>query len=308
MMQEALWQDRLYVETATIIMGFLFIMGALLFYMKMKNPKWITAWLSLKSWVFAAPFVFIFAGLPEPWPFIGTILASVFGAKTFYRMTGMYHRTWFVLVTYGLIWVQGYLIYENYDRFFNILPMAFFMILALVPIVKNTSTQMIQFLAITLMSFIFFGWSFLHVGRMLSWEHGIYFVLYLFILSEINETAYFAGGRLFGRYKMLQNISSRFTIEGFLFSIVMTLLVAWGLRRMLPDRSEIYWVTAALSIALIGRVGSLLMSGIRRDLGIKESSVFIIGRDDILGRIDKIMFAAPVIFYAFLFIRGEISL
>jgi phosphatidate cytidylyltransferase len=308
MMQAALWQDKLYVETVTIVMGFLFVMGAALFYMKTLNPKWLTAWLSLKSWVFASPFVFIFAGLPDPWPFIGTVLAAVFGVKTFYRMTGMYHRTWFVVVTYGLIWAQGYLVYKDYDRFFNIMPMAFFLILSLVPILKNNSTQMIQFLALTLMSFILFGWSFLHVGRMIVWDNGIYIVIYLFILSEINETAYFAGGRMFGRHKMLQNISSRFTVEGFIFSIVITTLVAWGLRRMLPERTEIYWLTATFAIAVVGRVGSLLMSGIRRDLGVKESSVFIIGRDDILGRIDKITFAAPVIFYAYLFIQGRITL
>lgn len=308
MIEAGLWNDKLYVETVSIITAFLVVMGALLFYMKMKNPKWITAWLSLKSWVFATPFVFLFAGLPEPWPFIGTILAAVFGAKTFYRMTGMYHRTWFVLVTYALIWVQGYLVYNDYDRFFNILPMAFFLILTLVPIIKNSSTQMIQFLALSLMSFIFFGWSFLHVGRMVVWDQGIYLIIYLFILSEINETAYFAGGRIFGRHKMLQNISSRFTVEGFIFSVLITVLIGWGLRRMLPDRSEVYWLTASLAIAVIGRVGSLLMSGIRRDLGVKESSVFIIGRDDILGRIDKIMFAAPVIFYVYQFLQGRVAL
>lgn len=301
MIQSALWQDQLYVETVTIIMAFLFIMGAVLFYMKMNNPKWITAWLSLKSWVFATPFVFVFAGLPAPWPFIGTVIASIFGAKTFYRMTGMFHRTWFVFTTYGLIITQGYLVYNDYDRFFNILPMAFFLALCLVPILKNSSAQMIQFLALSLMSFVFFGWSFLHVGRMIAWEHGIYIVIYLFILSEINETAYFAAGRTFGQRKLLQNISSRFTVEGFIFSVLITTLAAWGLRRMLPDRSEIYWLTAAFAIAFAGRVGSLLMSGIRRDLGVKESSVFIIGRDDILGRIDKIMFAAPVIFYTYNF-------
>ncbi len=307
-MQAALWQDELYVKTVTIVMGFLFVMGALLFYMKTKNPKWITAWLSLKSWVFASPFVFVFAGLPAPLPFVGTVFAAVFGAKTFYRMTGMYHRTWFVMTTYCLIFAQGWLLYKDYDRFFNILPMAFFLILTLVPIIKNTATQMIQFLALSLMSFIFFGWSFLHVGRIIMWDQGIYLIIYLFILSEINETAYFAGGRTFGRHKMLQNISSRFTIEGFIFSILITAAVAFGLRSMLPARTELYWLTATFAIAVVGRVGSLLMSGIRRDLGVKESSVFIIGRDDILGRIDKIMFAAPFIFYAFQFLQGHISL
>ncbi len=306
MIHETLWENKLYVETAVLVMTFLFVTGSVLFYMKFRNPKWITAWLSVKSWVFATPFVFFFAGLPSPWPFIGVILAATFGAKTFYRMTGMYHRSWFVFITYALIWAQGYLLYENYDRFFNIMPMAFFFGLAMVPIARNAVSQMIQYIALSLMSFIFFGWGFLHVGRILMWDQGIFIVMYLFILSEVNETALFTGNRLVGRIKPLSNISSRFTLEGFLISVIFTLVAAWGMRQMLPIRTEIYWATAAFAISLVGRVGSLLMSAIRRDLGIKESGVFIIGRDDILARIDKMMFAAPVIFYAFQFFEGRL--
>lgn len=306
MIHETLWENKLYIETASIIMAFLFIAGAVLFTMKFRNPKWITAWLSIKSWVFATPFVFFFAGLPAPWPFVGLILAATFGAKTFYRMTGMYHRSWFVFITYALIWAQGYLIYKDYDRFFNIMPMAFFFGLALVPIGRNAVSQMIQYIALSLMSFIFFGWGFLHLARMITWDQGIFIVMYCFILSEVNETALFTGNRLFGRIKPLTNISGRFTLEGFLFSVAITILAAWGLRHMLPEQTEIYWATAALAVSVVGRVGSLLMSAIRRDLGIKESGVFIIGRDDILARIDKMMFAAPVIFYAFLLFQGKL--
>lgn len=306
---ETLWQNKLYIETASLVILFLIAVGILVFTMKIRNPKWIGAWASLKSWFVAAPLVFVFAGLPAPWPFVGTIFASIYGAKTFYRMTGMYHRSWFIWASYFFIFFQGYLIYRGYDRFFNIMPMLFFVSLALIPILRNATERMIQYTALSLMSFIFFGWSLMHLGRILMWQQGIFVVIYLFILSEFNETALYMSNKLIGRTKPLSNISSRFTLEGFLVSGILTLLLAWGLRRILPDtRDEFYWAAAGLAIIFLGRLGSLLMSVIRRDLGIKEAGVFIIGRDDILARVDKIMFVAPAVFYAYELYTGRMSI
>jgi len=79
--------------------------------------------------------------------------------------------------------------------------------------------------------------------------------------------------------------------------------VAWGFRHLLPDRSEKFWVAAGLIAAIAGRFGGLLMSVIRRDLGIKNTGVFIIGRDDILARTDKLIFVGPLYFYVYLFLQ-----
>jgi len=306
--EQALWQHPYYIQTATGIVIFFFLFGGLAYYMQTKNPKWIGVWASIKSWVITSPFVFFVAALPSPWPLIFICFAAVAGAKTFFRMTGMYHRSWFVWLTYFFIGLQGYSIYYGYDRFFNIMPMIFFAGTALVPLLRNSHTHMIQYMALALINFIFMGWGFMHLGRIVLWEGGALIALYLVVLFEFCETANYAINHAIGKTKPLTNITSRFSLEAFFTSMLLTLILAWGLRHMLPDRSEPYWIMAGLTVAIVGRLGGLVLSVIRRDLNIKESGIFIIGRDDILSRIDKAIFAAPVFYFAYLIIAGVLTL
>lgn len=303
----ALWKNHFYVQTVSAVVVFFFIVGAVAFFLQKKDPKWIGVWASIKSWVVTSPLVFFFAALPSPWPLIFIVLVAISGAKTFFRMTGMYHRSWFVWLTYVFIGIQGYLIYKGHDLFFNIMPMIFLACTALIPILRNSYSHMIQYIALSLINFIIVGWGFMHLGRIVLWPGGPLIVLYLIILFEFCESANYAITRTFGKTKPINNITTRFSLEGFLGSLVFTILLAWGLRHMLPDRSEIYWLTAGLVVSIFGRLGGLTLSTIRRDLNIKESGIFIIGRDDILARIDKPMFAAPIFYYAFLILQGALT-
>lgn len=303
-----LWENRIYVQTVTSVLAFFFIFGGLAYFLQRRDPRWIGVWAGIKSWVFTSPLVFFFAALPEPWPLLFILATAILGAKTFFRMTGMYHRSWFVWLTYIFICIQGYSIYRGHDRFFNTMPMLFLAFACLVPIVRNSYTHMIQYIALSLINFIIMGWGFMHLGRIVLWEGGPLIALYLMILFEFCEASNYSINRSFGHTKPISNITTRFSLEGFLGSIFLTTLLAWGLRGMLPDRSEPYWIAAGLTVSIVGRLGGLTLSTIRRDLNVKESGTFIIGRDDILTRIDKPIFAAPVFYFVFLILQGVIRL
>ena len=304
MIDGGLWENDIYVRTVTSVLGFLFTVGAFIFYMQKRNPKWIAAWASVKSWIIVAPILFIAAGLKMPYPYLLLVIACVSGTKAFFRMTGMYHRSWFVWVTYIAIFIQAYLVYEGHDRYYNLTPMIFLCAICLIPVLRNSSSRMIQYCALSLMSFIFFGWGLLHLGRIITWESGLLLALHIAILSEFSESFLHIGSRIMGRTRPLGNITNRFSVEGYLFSIIMTLLLAWVLRSLLPERSEPYWLVSGLSVCLLGRLGSLTISFIKRDLGVKDSGLFIFGRDDLLARLDRLMFVSPAVYYAYLYLGG----
>jgi phosphatidate cytidylyltransferase len=75
------------------------------------------------------------------------------------------------------------------------------------------------------------------------------------------------------------------------------------MRHLLPDRSERFWVAAGLVAAIFGRMGDLIINVIRRDLGIKNTGIFIIGRDGVLTRVDKLIFVGPMFFYLYIFLQ-----
>ena len=296
-MTHLLLSSPMYQETAALVIGFLFVMGVAFYPFRDNSTHSLAAWAGLKSWIFFGPFLFILAGFSYPWPIFLLGLFGISACKGFFQMTGMYHRSWFVWVTYFFVAASTYMIYQRDTTYYDMMPMLFLGTLSLIPIVRNSSKRMIQYIALSLMGFVFFGWSFLHLGRMLLWEKGVFIVVYVFILAEIADNASVIGSLLLGKHKVASLISTRTTYEGLLFSVALTTLAAWGLRHLLPIRTEPYWLAAGLATSIVGVFGDLFLCTIRRDLGIKSSGLFIIGRGDIIDRMDKLIFIAPVLYY-----------
>ncbi len=302
----ALYSDPLYQQTAAIILGVIATLGLVLFFFRKKNPHLVAAWSSLKSWFFAAPILILMLGLPYPWTLAFLTLVAILSSKTFFQMTGMYHRSWFVILTYFFIIFLGVVLYRGYWDLYNVTPMIFLAMLVLIPLIRNSATHMIQYMALSLMAFCLFGWSFMHLGALLKMEKGAFVVMYLYLLTEVADNTSIAASRLVGRLRPFSKISSRFTLEGMIIAIIVTLAAAFAMRHLLPDRSEQYWIAAGLIAAVFGRFGDLFLSVLRRDLGLKNTGLFILGRGDILHRVDKLTFVGPMYYYVFIWLIERI--
>lgn len=298
-----LWQNPRYVETAGLVIGGLIALTILVFFLKRKGPPYTSAWASLISWLYVAPLLFIAFAVPRPWPLIFITIMGVLSAKSFFQLVGMYHRSWFVWITYIFIFGLGYLIETGQTEHYNVTPMIFLAAILLVPLVRNSATHMIQYIALSLLAFIFWGWSYMHMGRLLMFEHGELMVLYLYLLTEVSENASWACSKLFGKIKPFNKISNRVSLEGMIVAFCVTMLLAWGLRHLLPDRSEKFWIASGLVATVFGRMGDLIINVFRRDLGIKNTGIFIIGRDGILSRVEKLIFVGPMYFYIFIYLQ-----
>lgn len=298
-----LWHNPRYVETAAMVMGGLIVLSILVFFLKRKGPPYTAAWASLKSWLFVGPLLFACFALPKPFPLIFVTWVGVLSTKVFFQMVGMYHRSWFVWVTYIFIFALGHIIYHHELEYYNLMPMIFLGVICLIPILRNSAAQMIQYIALSLIAFCFWGWSYMHMGRLLQFEGGELMVLYLYLLTEVSENTAWASSKLFGRHKLFSKISNKVTIEGGLVAFGVTMLVAWALRDLLPDRSERFWIAAGVIAAIFGRMGDLIINVIRRDLGIKNTGIFIIGRDGMLTRVDKLIFVGPMYYYVYIYLQ-----
>ena len=302
-MQIALWSDPLYRETMYLVVGVLFSVGLLLFPFRNKNPHFQAHWASLKSWLFAAPVLLALCGLQAPGPLIILTLVAMSGAKIFFQMMGMYHRSYFVWLTYLGIIGLALAIHFEFQEIYNIAPMIFLGLICVIPIIRNSPKHMIQYLSLTLMCFSFLGWAFMHLGWIWHLERGPFMVIYLIILTEVCDNMYLLLSRHIGTIKLFSKISPRRNLEAGLIAFALTLVLAFALRHLLPDRSEIFWIASGLVAALGGSLGDLVLSVIRRDLGIKDVGPFIIGRGDLLTIMDRMMFVAPIFYYVMWYLQ-----
>jgi phosphatidate cytidylyltransferase len=294
------WSSPIYQKTVLIVLSIIFLSGLVVFFFRKSNYYFNASWASIKSWLFAAPFLMLVMGLPDPLPLVALVILAITGAKVFFQLMGMFHRSYFVLLCYGGIMALGVCAYFNRLDLYNLMPMIVAGIACLIPIVRNNYKRMIQYMSLTLLGFIFLGWAFMHLGLILQFENGVYQLLYLVILTEFCDNTNLALGRYIGKLKLFPKLNPRRTLGAFLVSIILTLILAAIMRFLLPDGSERYWLTAGLIASLGGFIGDLVMSVIRRDAGVRIVGPFIIGRGDFLHRMDRLIFVAPIYYYVML--------
>jgi phosphatidate cytidylyltransferase len=124
-------------------------------------------------------------------------------------------------------------------------------------------------------------------------------VLLLMIVIVISDSAQYYTGRRFGKRPLAPTISPKKTVEGAIGGMVFgTLAMAAGGHYVFT--SSPLWVLALLgaAISLLGIVGDLFESLLKRSAGVKDSSNLIPGHGGVLDRIDSWLFAAPV-YYVF---------
>lgn len=109
-----------------------------------------------------------------------------------------------------------------------------------------------------------------------------------------SDTAQYYTGRAFGRHPLAPTISPKKTIEGAVGGVILgTAFVAIGGAYLfgLPPATTIPF---GILVVLLGIVGDLFESRLKRAAGLKDSSTLIPGHGGVLDRIDALLFAAPV--------------
>src|SRR5690606_24700161 len=168
--------------------------------------------------------ILVFIGLPSPWPLVLLIILSLTASKFFFQITGMFHRSNFVWMTYLALAVCGYIINEQDYKKYLAMPMIYLAAISLIPVYRNSYKTMIQYMSLSLMNFSFL-WGFMHIGFILNLENGAYVVIYLIILTELSDNFHLGFSRFFHRWKIADRISSRRSVEGFMLSLILTLLI-----------------------------------------------------------------------------------
>ena len=238
-----------------------------------------------------------------PAPLIVLTLMSVYGAKAFFQIMGMYHRNYFVIICYLGIYGLGVASYYNWVSLYNQLPIIVLGVSCLVPLLRDNYKRMIQYISITLLAFIFLGWSFMHLGLILNLEKGLYQIMYLVVLTEFCDNTNLAISRYFRSFRLFKRIDPKRTLGSTVVSVILTLALAGFMRWLLPDQGDKYWYTSGLVASLGGLLGDLVMTVVRRDAGVKIVGPFIIGRGDFLTRIDRLIFVAPIYYYVMVWIQ-----
>lgn len=123
--------------------------------------------------------------------------------------------------------------------------------------------------------------------------------LLLMATIVVSDSAQYYTGRAFGRHQLAPAISPKKTVEGAIGGLLFgTAAMTFG--GLVVFKGVNIWLLVGTSIAVVvlGMIGDLFESLLKRSAGVKDSSTLIPGHGGVLDRIDSWLFAAPV-FYVF---------
>ncbi len=205
--------------------------------------------------------------------------------------------------------VQFYLAYIGwYGAFIIFIPIVMFLLLPMRMLVVGNMSGFIKSTATLQWSLMLTVYSLSHMAYLLSLPEvdgvvvdGRALLLFVVFLTEINDVLQFTWGKLFGKHKVVPKISPNKTWEGLIGGILCTIIFGYFLRFLTP-LSPVEVVLVSLIIALAGFVGDIVMSAIKRDIGIKDTGSTIPGHGGVLDRIDSLSYTAPVFFHLIFYI------
>jgi phosphatidate cytidylyltransferase len=126
--------------------------------------------------------------------------------------------------------------------------------------------------------------------------HDARLLLYLVIVDQMSDVLQYVWGKLIGKHKIAWRVSPNKTWEGFLGGVLSATALGtalWWATPFTPMQSA----GVSFTICILGFCGGLVMSAIKRDIGIKDFGVVVEGHGGILDRIDSLCFAAPIFFH-----------
>ncbi|MDX1462085.1 MAG: phosphatidate cytidylyltransferase [Marinirhabdus sp.] len=131
-------------------------------------------------------------------------------------------------------------------------------------------------------------------------------IIGVFFLVWSNDSAAYMVGKNFGKRKLLERISPKKTVEGFLGGIAGAMLAAFIIFKFTDQYPLWVWICLGLIASVFGTVGDLIQSKFKRQAGVKDSGTLMPGHGGLYDRLDSIMYASPFI-YAFLLIEAYVS-
>jgi len=121
-------------------------------------------------------------------------------------------------------------------------------------------------------------------------------LFYMVLVVQLSDVLQYVFGKLFGKTRIAPVISPSKTVEGFIGGAASATLIGaamWWITPFTPLQSA----GMAFVIVLMGFLGGLTLSAVKRSLGAKDWGTMIKGHGGMMDRMDSVSFAAPIFFH-----------
>lgn len=254
------------------------------------------------SWWFILPLFFVALIMKGPVFLILLAFISFIGLKEFISSisTRQIDRK-IIFVLYLAIPIQYTLVWYHSFIFTYFIPLYMFLVIAFMAIIAGKTKGMLVSIATLYWGLMLTVYCMSYIGYLntlpLSTNYpagGAGVILYLVVLTQLNDVAQYCWGKLLGGRKIIPKVSPNKTLAGFIGGVITIPLLAISLNGLFISFHPLLALLSGVIIAVSGFLGDILLSAVKRDLGIKDFSNLIPAHGGMLDRVDSLIVTAPV--------------
>lgn len=211
---------------------------------------------------------------------------------------------WALAVAFFIVLpVQYYLIWIGWSGLFSIfIPVYAFLLVPIVVVIFGDTQRFLVRVAEVQWALMICVFSISHVPALLTLTipgydgRNVLLIAFLVVVVQGSDVMQYVWGKLLGRTKIAPRLSPSKTVEGFVGGAVSAMVLGAGLSWMTPF-SPLQAAGMSLVIIVMGFLGGLVMSAIKRDRGVKDWGHLISGHGGFIDRLDSVIFSAPIFYH-----------
>ena len=176
-----------------------------------------------------------------------------------------------------------------------------FIVLALISLIlmqfkRRDSSGVIVDISTTLFGILYVSWFFGFVIKIRYLPGGLGFLASLLLITKLGDIGAYLVGSRWGKKLLLPRISPKKTVVGSLGGLGFSVLGGLACKPLLPfDYGQLLIIS--LSLGVLGQLGDLSESLLKRDCQVKDSGNIFPGMGGVLDEIDSLLFTAPVFYF-----------
>lgn len=265
-----------------------------------------------KSWIWIAVAVISPILMGAGWVVGGVVVLSLLCYREFARATGMFREKLIGLAVVLGILLATFAVVDNYPRLFFASAALTVGVIAIVTIPQDRPKGYLQRVGLGVLGFILFGYSFAYIGLITEDARYREILLLMLLAVELNDIFAYCTGRVIGKRKLVPQTSPGKTVGGAVGALVLTsfLVILLGRFVIYPGTPMARWWCLLIlgpGISILGQLGDLLLSSIKRDLGIKDIGTTLPGHGGLLDRFDSLVLVPPACYHFHSLVLGPLG-
>lgn len=256
--------------------------------------RWRSWW-----WLFGLMLVPLLLG--AGWVILAVTVLSLLCYREYARVTGLFReKATSLVVVLGIVLV-GFACLDHYDRLFFACAALTCGMIAIVTIPQDRPRGYIQRVALGVLGFVLLGYSLGYLGYLANAREFRPILALILVAVELNDVFVYCLSKAIGGPQLLPATSPGKTMAGAAGALILTTGLVTGLGHVVfrdtpVDRLDRLLMLGVL-ISVLGQLGDLMLSSIKRDVAVKETGAAIPGHGGLLDRFDSLVLVPPAVYH-----------